>query len=131
VEEIALDGRRRRLLRDATRPAAVSPDGRLIAVPAFGGSAPDLKRKVVVIPRRAGAPREIDVEPDVVAWSPDGRWLAIGGTEGLQVVSADGRETRRIAEMDPPNAFTGIAWSPDSRRLAFSQDHEGYRTVDE
>jgi WD40 repeat protein len=133
LEEISLDGHRRPLLRRVTGPAAVSPDGRLIAVPTFRGSAPLLRRVVTVIPRPRGATDETEIalEADVVAWSPDGRTLAVGGTEGLHLISKDGWRIRRIVELDPPHTFTGVAWSPDGKRLSFSQYHSGFVPTEE
>jgi len=66
------------------------------------------------------------------AWSPDGKWIAflsdrpgqISGTlEGkkqIYVISADGGEARQLTKVE-----TGVnifAWSPDSKKLAFSAD---------
>src|SRR5262245_51532009 len=65
---------------------------------------------------------------DDPAWSPDGRHLAFNGTlsgrKGLWVVAPDGSEPRFLAEVvgtNSPLTFEGaaIAWSPDSRRIAF------------
>ena len=66
------------------------------------------------------------------AWSPDGKWIAflsdrpgqISGTaEGkkqIYEISADGGEARQLTKVE-----TGVnifAWSPDSKRMAFSAD---------
>jgi dipeptidyl aminopeptidase/acylaminoacyl peptidase len=66
------------------------------------------------------------------AWSPDGKWIAflsdrpgqISGTpEGkkqIYVIAADGGEARQLTKVE-----TGVnifAWSPDSKKLAFSAD---------
>jgi dipeptidyl aminopeptidase/acylaminoacyl peptidase len=61
-------------------------------------------------------------------WSPDGHWLAFAGTiegrEGLYLARPDGTGIRFLAatqDTNSPLTFEGeeIAWSPDSKRLAF------------
>ena len=62
--------------------------------------------------------------------SPDGKWVAYlhNGAE-LRVVSAEGTDDRRIAQAvfdEPPfGGGAAIAWSPDSRFLAYVADDNG------
>jgi dipeptidyl aminopeptidase/acylaminoacyl peptidase/CubicO group peptidase (beta-lactamase class C family) len=63
-----------------------------------------------------------------VYWSPDGRWLAVI-MEGLAqdfwtaVVPAEGGEPRLIGS---PMRAEGACWSPDSTRIAFASDLDGF-----
>jgi dipeptidyl aminopeptidase/acylaminoacyl peptidase len=66
------------------------------------------------------------------AWSPDGKWIAflsdrpgqISGTpEGkkqIYVIAADGGEARQLTKVE--TGVNILAWSPDSKRLAFSAE---------
>jgi WD40 repeat protein len=74
------------------------------------------------------------VDLQALAWSPDGKYLASGGTD--QIVSVwDARsgaplavyrghiDQRPIPESASPYAITALAWSPDSRRIVSSAVH--------
>jgi tricorn protease len=59
------------------------------------------------------------------AWSPDGRWIAYFSDESgeyeLHVRPADGQgQTRRISIEKNPSYYEEPVWSPDSKKLAFS-----------
>ncbi|MGC1486144.1 MAG: S9 family peptidase [Candidatus Acidiferrum sp.] len=73
------------------------------------------------------------------AWSPDGEWIAFlsdrpgqipktpEGKKQIYVISADGGEARQLT-----NVETGVnifAWSPDSKRLAFSAEDPESKTM--
>jgi serine/threonine-protein kinase len=66
-------------------------------------------------------------------WSPDGTTLAFLAFDeqgaGLYLVPALGGATRRLAQSAPLSEIHGIAWSPDGRRLAYTQRLEGVLTV--
>jgi WD40 repeat protein len=62
-----------------------------------------------------------------LAWSPDGRYIAIGGTHGgisdLYLYDLQNSEATRIT--DGPYAELQPAWSPDGATLAFATDRGG------
>jgi dipeptidyl aminopeptidase/acylaminoacyl peptidase len=84
---------------------------------------------------RFGAGKEASGNPE---WSPDGQWLAYRGrvndTTGLVIARPDGTGVRFLAEMTGtnaplPGAGRTIAWSPDSRRIAFVSSVPGPETA--
>jgi hypothetical protein len=96
-----------------------SPDGRSIAF-----LRPDTFGVVHVVVRRNGHERTVarGLEGRLV-WSPNGRWIAIRNRDTLAVVRTSGGVVHVFSA--PPNYCIvacvppGVAWSPDSRRLAF------------
>ncbi len=56
------------------------------------------------------------VQPSSVAWSPDGRWLALGGRFGLSLLDRTTRERRQLSSVEEGP----IRFSPDGRRLVTS-----------
>lgn len=73
-------------------------------------------------PRRFTSGEKRDGSP---LWSPDGRWLAFTSNRGpdktppqLYVMPADGGEARKLT--DAKEGAEGVAWSPDSARLAYA-----------
>lgn len=53
-------------------------------------------------------------------WSPDGRYIAVAWDGKVSVLAGDGKVVRALGEQVPPGpaAVGGLAWSPDSTRLA-------------
>ena len=49
-------------------------------------------------------------------WSPDGTQLALGGNDGVTIVTVDGGVVRRFAVAFGVRA--GLSWSPDGQRMA-------------
>ena len=123
--------------RLTTNPArddapAWSPDGRSIAFmrSISGGTTEDL----MVIPATGGDERRLTTMsvPDALkrsvrglAWTPDGRWLAVGGqpsendSPGIWLIAVDSQERRSLTNA-PSDARDELpAFSPDGNRLAF------------
>ena len=72
-------------------------------------------------------------------WSPDGRWIAysgrLGDRRGLIVAHPDGSGKRFLAAMEGTNSplpTTGktVAWSPDSKQIAYVSARPGPETAD-
>jgi tricorn protease len=60
-------------------------------------------------------------------WSPDGKWIAYfsdeSGEQQLHLRAAQGGTVRRIAIEPKPSFYNELIWSPDSKKLAFSDAH--------
>ena len=110
---------------------AWSPDGRRIA---FVRRIPERTFEVFVMPALGGAERRVaslvldsSRRSTRLSWSPDGKWVVIGGklsaseTFGLWLVEIDGAETRRLTSAPSPEwqGDWGPVFSPDGRRIAF------------
>jgi TolB protein len=94
-----------------------SPDGTQIAfatrdavyiIPAPQGGFP--QRVFDATPIQAG------INTGTVAWSPDGKTLAVADLRGLWLKAIDGGRPRKLVEAEQANS---PAWSPDGKTLAF------------
>lgn len=59
------------------------------------------------------------------AWSPDGKWIAGSSRNGVQLISADGKEKSVLSQMGID--YSGQAWSRDSRSLYVAERHNSSR----
>ena len=111
---------------------AFSPDGARIAYGVENNDGPGRPyRQLWILTLADGKTQRIGGDKDrggEAYWSPDGQWLAFDGNadgkSGLHVVHPDGTGLRFLAETkgtNSPLTFEGrsIAWSPDSKRIAF------------
>ena len=123
----------------------ISPDGSRVAfvVTAVDRESNEYRGAVWVAPLDGSAePRPFtsgerrDTTP---RWSPDGNWLAFASNRGgeektpmnLYVIPAEGGEARKLT--DQKENVEEIAWSPDSKRIAFATRarDEAYEEEDE
>ena len=125
----------------AVTSVQVSPDGSRAAYTVQTTDGPGRPRTqlwVMALPEGApvqiGGPEGRGSDPN---WSPDGRWIAYAGSsgdkDGLMIVPADGGAPRALADTagtNSPLTFEGraIAWSPDSKQIAFVSATPGPET---
>ncbi len=61
------------------------------------------------------------------AWSPDGKWIAWFSDEGgeyqLKIGEQSGLEPPRVIKFEKPSFYYVPTWSPDSKKLAFTDNH--------
>jgi TolB protein len=124
----ATDGRRLRRLtanRRIDADPAVSPDGRHVACVSFaraGGFG-----ALFVMPFAGGHARRLAARASGPAWSPDGRWLAYDGRDGIRIVHVSGSHDRRVAGESARRVLGSPAWSADGRRVLYLGSRRGGR----
>ncbi len=98
-----------------------SPSGKRVLVEARG--------EILSVPAEKGDVRNLTSSPGVAdrdpAWSPDGKWVAWfsdeGGEYALRLRAPDGLGPVRTVKLgQPASFFYGPRWSPDSRKLAYT-----------
>jgi len=90
----------------------------------------ECRGEVITVPAEKGDPRNLTGTPGVherwPAWSPDGKSIAYfshaAGDYELHVVAQDGSGDVRRFRLDGAGFYDNPVWSPDSRRLAFSDN---------
>lgn len=106
---------------------SLSPTGKRVLVEARGEvfTIPADKGDVRNLTRSSGSAER---EP---AWSPDGRWIAYWsdapepgrdtpGESRLRIESAEGTQPARTLDVPNPGRAYGTTWSPDSKRLLYT-----------
>jgi Tol biopolymer transport system component len=126
------DGRgRRRLLRCTCGAFDWSPNGKSLLLEAYKETDSGASGKVVVVPlhgkRRVVARYGEDTgqhhDAEGATFSPNGRWVAYLDIEdndaklGLYLVHPNGKRLHRVVRGE----VLTVAWSPDSRKLAFTR----------
>ncbi|HWP37277.1 MAG TPA: BTAD domain-containing putative transcriptional regulator [Gemmatimonadales bacterium] len=105
-------------LRDPVKAVAFAPDGGSLAVTTVSVSTVELLGLMPFRRRSLAAGCEID--PNFIAWSPDGRWLALACQEGtnrfLTLLAANGSARHdRVADLGD-HKWYALAWVADSPR---------------
>jgi tricorn protease len=125
----------------ATRPALVNvsksvasvelaPDGQRVTVVARGD--------VFTVPAKDGPTRNLTQTTGVhernASWSPDGKWIAYlsdaTGENELYVQAQDGRSPAVKVTADADTYYFAPVWSPDSKKLLWSDRKQRLRFVD-
>ena len=126
---INADGTGQRLIGfgvfDPLSPPSWAPDGdRLVYALGYqGGRSPVYLYRIIDVRSERGRRLTLPPGSGEPVWSPDGRWLAFGGTKGVLLVRPDGEGLRRLV---PSSNAGSLAWSPDSRSIAI-EDRAGQR----
>lgn len=100
--------------------AALSPTGKRAVFEARGD--------IFSVPAEKGDWRNLTATPGVAdrnpAWSPDGRWISWfsdrSGEYRLVIAPADGGIAPREIELTRPTFYYTPAWSPDSKKILFT-----------
>jgi tricorn protease len=101
--------------------AAISPTGARAVFEAHG--------EILTIPAEKGDVRNITNSPAVAdrspAWSPNGKWIAYfsdrSGEYALHIKSQDGMGAVRSIDLgQPPSYFFDPVWSPDSKKIVYT-----------
>ena len=117
-----------------------SPDGRSIAFvrTKLKEDRGDLwgEMGIYMVNTSGGAPQLLTLEPEkfiyAINWSPDGKWIAYlkgdkhssDESSTLNIINVDNGISRVVGEVSNFTVHTELAWSPDSKRIAFN-DREG------
>jgi tricorn protease len=98
-------------LSPSAKRAVIEARGELFSVPAEKGDVRNL----------TNTPGARERDP---VWSPDGKWIAYwsdaSGEYQAYVLGADGKTAARQVTHEPPTFRFALTWSPDSKKLAFS-----------
>ena len=104
------------------RGGSLSPSGARVAL--------EFRGEIVTLPREKGDDRNLTQSPGVhersPAWSPDGKWIAWfsdeGGEYGLVLSPQDGKGAARRIPLKGAGFYGNPRWSPDSKKLSFSDN---------
>ncbi|MBL8220207.1 MAG: PD40 domain-containing protein, partial [Bryobacterales bacterium] len=103
------------------RGASISPSGARAVFSARG--------EIFTVPAEKGNARNLTNSPGSAdrspSWSPDGKWVAYFSDESgeymLHLAPQNGQgEVQKIALGNPPSFFYSLVWSPDSKKLCYS-----------
>ncbi|MGE5726026.1 MAG: S9 family peptidase, partial [Acidobacteriota bacterium] len=122
---------------------ALSPDGDHVAYVVENNDGPGRPyEQIWLMDLRSGKNLQLSAGADTSGnpvWSPSGEWLAYGSDSGdksgLFIVHANGAGARFLAPVEStnspePHVGRTIAWSPDSKQIAFVSAQPGPETKD-
>jgi tricorn protease len=116
---------------DRIDSAAISPTGQRAVFESRG--------EILTAPAQKGDIRNLTHTTGVAerdpAWSPDGKWIAFfsdeSGEYALHIVDQSGTgPVKKINLGNPPSFFYGPVWSPDSRKIAYTDKRLNFWYVD-
>ncbi|MDP2874697.1 MAG: PDZ domain-containing protein, partial [Holophaga sp.] len=99
----------------------------------------EARGEILTVPAEKGDARNLTQTPGAMerspAWSPDGRLVAYfsdaGGEYALHLKPQNGKgETTVITLAEKPGFYFNTTWSPDSRKVAYTDAHHGLWFVD-
>ncbi|MBX3746672.1 MAG: PD40 domain-containing protein [Verrucomicrobiae bacterium] len=107
-----------------------SPSGNRLAI--------EFRGEILTLPREKGEDRNLTQSPGThdrsPAWSPDGRWIAwfsdTSGNYDLHIAPQDGQGPTRILPLRGPGFYANPKWSPDSRRISFTDNAHSIHFID-
>jgi tricorn protease len=111
--------------------ANISPTGTRAVFEAHG--------EIITVPAEKGDARNLTNSPAIAdrspAWSPNGKFIAYfsdaSGEYALHIKSQDGMgKAREIGLGNAPSYFFGTTWSPDSRKITYTDKHLNLWYVD-
>jgi tricorn protease len=93
---------------------------------------------IFTVPAEKGDVRNLTRSPGAAdhapAWSPDGARIAWFSDEGgeyrLLIADQDGIAAPKAVAVDPPTYFFNLTWSPDSKRVAFTDAGRNVHVVE-
>jgi dipeptidyl aminopeptidase/acylaminoacyl peptidase len=123
-------------MRGAFSPE-ISPDGKRVVYEVSRTNWEDnaFERDLWIVETASGEGHQLTASKKSstnAAWSPDGKWIAFlsdrpgqisstpEGKKQIYVIAADGGEARQLTKVE--NGVNILAWSPDSKRIAFSAE---------
>ena len=130
AEDLAVGRDRYQDVSKATSGYDVAPDGSRAVVGARGD--------VFTVPAKHGPTRNLTQTPGVherdPAWSPDGRWIAYvsdqSGEAEIWIRPQDGSGEPRPLTFGADTYKYGVLWSPDSKRIAWTDKKNRLQFVD-
>ncbi len=120
-------------------PLIANPSGPISAAisPTGARAIFQVRGEILTVPAEKGDPRNLTNTTGVMerspAWSPDGRWIAYLSDESGEY-ALHLREQSGMGEVKKIKLgkafFSGLTWSPDSKKIAYADNHLGLWYVD-